>query len=168
MHSRSKAKQRNASNNNTDMVEDWSIHNKRVKATDLAKRSSNDFRETYGHSPMDSIAPFRRDEIILGRRVGSGSFSYVYDIQDFNLCADQSDIYTEEQIKKREATAKSLEYGAKYVMKCLKEKLEDSDDGDLFPYAAQDIIHETEMLATLSHPNIIKVHGVVASRHDMP
>ena len=131
------------------MVEDWSIHNKRVKATDLAKRSSDDFHKTFGRSPMDSIAPFRKDEIILGRRVGAGSFSFVYDIQDFNLCADQSDICTEEQIKKIEATANSLKNGAKYVMKCLKEKLEDSEDGDLFP-CAQDITHETEMLATLS------------------
>ena len=148
------------------MVEDWSIHNKRVRATDLANRSSDDFRGTCGRSPMDSIAPFRRDEIILGRRVGAGSFSFVYDIQDFNLSGDQSDVYTEEHIKKREAIAKSLKNGTKYVMKCLKEKLEDSVDGDLFPCAAQDIIQETEMLATLSHPNIIKLHGVAASRHD--
>ena len=147
------------------MVEDW-IHNKRVKATDLAKSSSSDFLETSGHSPMDAIAPFRRDEIILGRKVGVGSFSLVYDIQDFNLSGDQSAIYTEDQVKKREAIAKSVKNGTKYVMKCLKEKLEDSDDGDLFPCAVQDIIHETEMLATLSHPNIIKLHGVVASRHD--
>ena len=68
------------------MVDDnSSIHNERIKARDLARRSSDDFRETYGHSPLDSVAPFQRDEIILGRRVGAGTFSNVYDIQDFNL-----------------------------------------------------------------------------------
>uniref|UniRef100_A0A7S2Q514 Protein kinase domain-containing protein n=1 Tax=Skeletonema marinoi TaxID=267567 RepID=A0A7S2Q514_9STRA len=148
---------------------DSSIHNKRIKASDLARRSSDDFCETYGHSPLESIAPFQRGEIILGRRVGAGSFSSVYDIQDYNLSAKQSDKYTDEheQAKKREATAKSVMHGTKYVMKCLKDKLEESDaDEYLFHCAAQDIAFEAEMLAALSHPNIIKLHGVVDSHHD--
>jgi serine/threonine protein kinase len=145
-----------------------SIHGKRVKASDLARRSSDDFFETYGDSALDSIAPFERDEIILlGQRVGYGSFSSVYEIQAFNLLPDQSDAYTEEQVKKREATAKSVKNGARYVMKCLKGELEESDDEHLFLVnAAQDIVHEAEMLAALSHPNIAKLHGVIASRHD--
>jgi len=142
---------------------DSAIHKKRVKAVHLKRRSSDDFSETYGDSALDSIAPFERDEIILGRRVGSGSFSAVYEIQAFNLRPDQSDVYTEEQVRQRESTAKSMKNGARYVMKCLKETLEDSD---LFLDAAQDIVHEAEMLAALSHPNIVKLHGVIASRHD--
>eukprot|EP00985_Skeletonema_marinoi_P023563 scaffold15761_cov154-Skeletonema_marinoi.AAC.1 len=133
---------------------------------DLARRSSDDFRENYGHSELDSIAPFQRDEIILGRRVGAGSFSSVYDIQDFNLCPKQSDKYTDEQAKKREATAKSVMCGGKYVMKCLNDKLEESDDEYLFHCAAQDIAFEAEMLAALSHPNIVKLHSVVDSQHN--
>jgi serine/threonine protein kinase len=147
---------------------DSNIHNRRIKASDLARRSSDDFCEIYGHSPLESIAPFQRGEIILGRRVGAGSFSSVYDIQDYNLSAKQSDKYTEEheQAKKREVTAKSVMHGTKYVMKCLKDKLEESDDEYLFHCAAQDIAFEAEMLAALSHPNIIKLHGVVDSHHD--
>jgi serine/threonine protein kinase len=81
---------------------------------------------------------------------------------------DRSDTYTEEQVKKREATAKSVKNGARYVMKCLKDELEDScdEDADLFLDAAQDIAYEAEMLAALSHPNIVKLHGVTASLHD--
>ncbi len=90
-----------------------------------------------------------------------GSFSAVYEIQAFNLRPDQSDVYTKEQIKKREATSESVKNGARYVMKYLKEALEDSD---LFLGAAQDIVHEAEMLAALSHPNIVKLHGVNARR----
>jgi serine/threonine protein kinase len=142
------------------------IQDKRAKASDLARRSSDDFCETYGDSALDSIAPFERDEIILGRRVGSGSFSHVYEIEAFNLRPDRSDAYTEEQVKHREVTAKSVKNGARYVMKCLKGELEESDDEDLFLDAAQDIVHEAEMLAALSHPNIIKLHGVTAGRHD--
>jgi len=134
-------------------------------------RKKQDFRKTIaiGFLPLDTIAPFQRGEIILGRRVGAGSFSSVYDIQDYNLSAKQSDKYTDEheQAKKREATAKSVMHGTKYVMKCLKDKLEESDaDEYLFHCAAQDIAFEAEMLAALSHPNIIKLHGVVDSHHD--
>ena len=56
--------------------------------------------------------------------------------------------------------------GAKFVIKCLKDELEESDDQDLFLNAAQDIVHEAEMLAALSHPNIVNLHGITASRHD--
>jgi len=143
---------------------DSTIHKKRVKAVHLARRSSDDFSETYGCSALDSIAPFERDEVILGRRVGLGSFSAVYEIQYFNQRPYQSDAYTEEQVKQREATAKSVKNGARYVMKCLRKELE--DDSDLFLGAAQDIVLEAEMLAALSHPNIVKLHGVIASRHD--
>ena len=101
-----------------------SIQNRRLKANDLARRSSDDFCKAYGQAPLDLIAPFERDEIIIGRRVGSGSFSFVYEIQTFHLRPDQSDIYTEEQVERREATVRSVNYGAKYVMKCLKAELE--------------------------------------------
>jgi serine/threonine protein kinase len=142
-------------------------HRQRITAHHLAKRCRDDFRQTYGDSALDSIAPFERDEIILGRRFGSGTFSSVYEIQAFNLRLDQSDIlYTNEQVKKRVATAKSVKNGVRYVMKCLRDEVEHSDDEDLFLDAAQDIVHEAEMLAALSHPNIVKLHGVTASHHD--
>lgn len=145
---------------------DSSIQNKRLKVNDLARRSNDDFCEAHGRSPLDLIAPFHREEIIVGRKVGSGSFSFVYEIQAFILRPDQSDIFTEEQIERREATVMAMTYGAKYVMKCLKPELEYSEDADLFVDAAQDIVHEAQMLAALSHPNIVKLHGVFANRED--
>ncbi|KAK1742715.1 MAP3K-like serine/threonine kinase [Skeletonema marinoi] len=51
-------------------------------------------------------------------------------------------------------------------MKCLKAELEHSEDEDLFIEAAQGIAHEAEMLAAVSHPNIVKLQGVIANRHD--
>lgn len=47
------------------------------------------------------------------------------------------------------------------------DELEDSADEDLFLDAAEDIVYETEMLGALTHPNIVKLHGVVANRHDV-
>ena len=146
---------------------DSTIYNTRIKACDLARRSSKIFCENFGHSTLDSIAPFERDEIILGPRVGAGSFSNVYEVQAFNLRHNQSDVYTRKQLRAREAIAKSVKNGAKYVMKCLRDELlKESDDEDLFLHAAEDIVHEAEMLSALSHPNIVKLHGVTARRHD--
>ncbi len=145
---------------------DSSTQNKRLKVNDLARRSNDDFCEVHGQSPLDLIAPFERDEINLGRKVGSGSFSFVYEIQAFVLRPDQSDVYNEEQVERREAIVTAMTYGAKYVMKCLKPELEYSEDADLFVDAAQDIVHEAQMLAALSHPNIVKLHGVIADRDD--
>ena len=140
---------------------------KRLEASAIAQKSSRDFRENYGYSQLDSIAPFERDEIILGRRIGSGAYSFVYEIAAFCLRLKQSSVYTDEQNEKRKVIAQSVSKGAKYVMKCLKDDLEHGeDDGDLFIEAAHDIVNEAELLAALSHPNIIKLHGVVASRHE--
>ena len=142
-------------------------HKQRIRARHLARRSSDVFCESFGDSTaLDSIAPFERDEIIVGRKVGSGSFSDVYEITAFTLRPDQSSVYTKEQVMMREALAKSVSNGATYVMKCLKDELEDSDDQDLFLDAAQDISREAEMLASLSHPNIVSLHGISADRHD--
>ena len=51
-------------------------------------------------------------------------------------------------------------------MKCLKDEIEDSDDEYLFLDAVQDIVHEVEMLAALSHPSLVSLNGISASRHD--
>ena len=142
-------------------------HKQRIRARHLARKCSDSFCDSFGDSSaLDSIAPFERDEIILGRRVGSGSFSTVYEIKAFTLRSDQSSVYTKEQVMMREATVKSVKNGAKYVMKCLKDEVEESDDEDLFLSAAQDISREAEMLAALSHPNIVSLHGISADRHD--
>mmetsp|Transcript_22721 Transcript_22721/g.32473 ORF Transcript_22721/g.32473 Transcript_22721/m.32473 type:complete len:457 (-) Transcript_22721:55-1425(-) len=151
------------------------IQTNRDEACRRARRSSDDFSDTYGDSALDSIPPFENDEVQLGpRAVGSGAFASVYPIRGFNLRADGSKNflgvsianYTGEQMKKRETTAISVDNGAKYVMKSLKDKLEDSDKKELFLDSAQDIVTEAEMLAAFSHPNIIKLHGIIANRHD--
>ena len=43
------------------------------------------------------------------------------------------------------------------AMKCLRPKIR--SDIDQFTIGAEDLVHETAILANLSHPNIIKLHG---------
>ena len=114
------------------------IQTNRVMACRLARRTSDDFSENYGDSALDSIAPFESDEVQLGpRAVGSGSFASVYPIKGFNLRANEpkkvtlgvsnGGNYTKEQIQKREATDRSVQNGSQYVMKYLKDELEDEN-----------------------------------------
>jgi len=44
-----------------------------------------------------------------------------------------------------------------YAMKCLRPQIR--SDAEQFIIGAEDLVHETALLATLDHPNIIKVHG---------
>jgi serine/threonine protein kinase len=43
------------------------------------------------------------------------------------------------------------------AMKCLRPQIR--SDADQFMIGAEDLVHETAILANLSHPNIIKLHG---------
>jgi len=44
-----------------------------------------------------------------------------------------------------------------YAMKCLRPQIR--SDADQFIIGVEDLVHETAMLASLDHPNIIKLHG---------
>ena len=47
-----------------------------------------------------------------------------------------------------------------YAMKCLRPQVR--SDPDQFIIGAEDLVHETALLATLNHPNIIRLHGRAA------
>ena len=47
-----------------------------------------------------------------------------------------------------------------YAMKCLRPQIR--SDAEQFIIGAEDLVHETALLATLDHPNIIKLHGRAA------
>eukprot|EP00984_Skeletonema_dohrnii_P001153 scaffold355_cov127-Skeletonema_dohrnii-CCMP3373.AAC.13 len=49
-----------------------------------------------------------------------------------------------------------------YAMKCLRPQIR--SDAEQFIIGAEDLVHETALLATLDHPNIIKVHGRAAGK----
>lgn len=49
-----------------------------------------------------------------------------------------------------------------YAMKCLRPQIR--SDAEQFIIGAEDLVHETALLATLDHPNIISVHGRAAGQ----
>ncbi|KAL9185233.1 hypothetical protein ACHAXT_003010, partial [Thalassiosira profunda] len=139
------------------------LGNRRL-ARQASKEGCDDFWKKASASTLrcvalDCVAPFERDEIFTGRRIGSGSFSDVYEIKAFQL--SRGGCYTPEEQRKREAMARDAD--SKYVIKHLKPSLEESER---FPAAAYDISHEAEMLSALDHPNVVKIHGICARGHD--
>jgi len=96
----------------------------------------------------------------LGRRAGVGEFSEVYEIESFTLNGSNDIDYSPNEIKKREFMARNH---TRYVLKKLRPHLERASN---YIDAVTDITYESEILAVLDHPNIIKCHGIAASRHD--
>ena len=50
-----------------------------------------------------------------------------------------------------------------FAMKCLRPQIR--SDADQFIIGIEDLVHETTMLASLDHPNIIKIHGIAGGCH---
>ncbi|KAL9190209.1 hypothetical protein ACHAXT_007420 [Thalassiosira profunda] len=147
----------------------------RHAARRASRRGSEEFRDSFSSSEhvteaarlkgsvphRHCVAPFEREEISLGRKIGTGSFSDVYEIKAFHLEGTVG-CYTPEEQRKRAAMARD-DTDSKYVLKRLQRGMETSK---LFAAAAYDISHEAEMLSALDHPNIVKIHGICARGHD--
>mmetsp|Transcript_20914 Transcript_20914/g.31569 ORF Transcript_20914/g.31569 Transcript_20914/m.31569 type:complete len:518 (+) Transcript_20914:240-1793(+) len=112
----------------------------------------------------DCMAPFQTSEIVIGRKLGSGEFSHVFEIRCFEkdeaLEADLDDDQRETRnyMKNREKyrdTGKSC-----YAVKHLRQELITSYDKLEYAQAACDLAMEAEFLSSLQHPNIIKLRGI--------
>ena len=123
----------------------------------------------------ESVALFRRHEIIKGRLLGKGGFSNVYEVIGFDLDEAVSCQLSPSQQKLREhyqRTSRTPEGEGRYAVKHLKEKLLSTPKE--FQYAASDLAIEASYLSALDHPNILSVrglpvdgiHGFADGRHD--
>jgi len=84
---------------------------------------------------LESIAVFTKDELQVGHYLGKGSFSDVFEV-------------TATVVAEKDVTL---------AMKCLRPQLR--SNAEQFLIGVEDLVHETAMLASLEHPNIIKLHG---------
>ena len=144
-------------------------------ASFAASRAKDKFLESLSHScfsetvlneyqSRDFMASFDKNEVILGKRLGSGEFSHVYNVKRFRLDSNrfgsnlsEEDTSRREYVKEREkyrATKKS-----RYALKHLKQELTDKYSPSEYAQFASDIAQEKEFLSILQHPNIIKLRG---------
>ena len=153
-------------NNSHDGNTTKSIHEMAVCVATQAIRT---FIETLPESlkndiaNRDIMAPFKKCEVKLGRLLGSGEFSDVFEIKSFSpdasmdTCSSKAETETRQLMKACEQYRDSKK--ARYAMKQLRSELSTCDPHTYSKYAS-DIVIEAELLSYLQHPNIIKVRGV--------
>jgi len=119
---------------------------------------------------IQSLPAFDREDLVLGKLLGSGGFSDAYelksifppsithrnDIQQHPLSSSSNNRRKLiENSKKRQRGGK-----AKFVVKHLKDKF--LTDPNKFCYAGTDLVIEAHVLASLSHPHILSIRGWAA------
>jgi len=111
------------------------------------------------------IALFDIEEVQLGKKLGSGGFSDVYEICSF-VPSHDGIMSKNRRMKKAHQEARSflMEHATRtqtgetrYAIKFVKESL--LDDCEKFDCGAQDLAFEADLLSSLNHPNILKIRG---------
>lgn len=105
----------------------------------------------------DTLGLFDKQELELGRLLGSGGFSDVYEVVGFR---PKEDRWFPEHLRKARSELKRSKTDrgkAKYVVKHLKVKM--MGDASKFCMAAADLVVEAQYLSSLDHENILKIRG---------
>ena len=116
------------------------------------------------YNSRDCIAPFQTNEIVIGRKLGSGEFSHAYEIRCFKTNEaietglDASQRRMRNYMKKREKYRDTKK--TSYAVKHLRQELITKYDKLEYAQAASDLAMEAEFLSSLQHPNIIKLRGI--------
>jgi hypothetical protein len=112
---------------------------------------------------MDCIAPFNSDEIVLGKKLGSGEFSHVFKIKSFRLNSSFQGSMSKEECDVREYMKGRETYRdtkkSTYALKHLRPELLDKYKPAEYAQFASDLVQEAAFLSVLQHPNIIKLRG---------
>jgi serine/threonine protein kinase len=121
---------------------------------------------------MEKCIPrFEREEVVLGDVLGAGGFNDVYEvkriclIEDLSLAKHAKKISSPLQAEHRAFVAKHVfresSQNCRYAVKFLS--VETIEDPNRFCTGAADLVIEAKFLASLSHPNIIKLRGMAAA-----
>ena len=107
----------------------------------------------------DTCGIFEKDEVKIGKLLGSGGFSDVYEVINFELKEDPVAKYGNSQIAARRFYEENAVKNGKckYVAKHLR--LKTMEDPTKFCLAAADLVVEAQFLNSLHHENILKIRG---------
>eukprot|EP00978_Attheya_sp_CCMP212_P028467 scaffold98343_cov54-Attheya_sp.AAC.1 len=110
-------------------------------------------------SKESSLAHFALSEIHKGKKLGSGQFGNVFQVDGVEISEDDEiDI---EQMDEREFVVKfchrETSGEARYAIKILRKEI--VEDPQMFIRGLIDLAMEANFLSNLEHPNIIKVRG---------
>ncbi|CAB9527886.1 Probable LIM domain-containing serine/threonine-protein kinase DDB [Seminavis robusta] len=119
--------------------------------------------------PRKPIAHFDRSEVKLGKQIGEGYFSKVYEINGFQLDHHGNDhYYSPEEQELRQAYHQQVadaNGSGRFVLKHLKPRLLQAGRND-FENAVVDLVAEATFLQQLQHPNILSLKGLARGGTD--
>jgi serine/threonine protein kinase len=137
-----------------------------------SNNDNQDNNDNDGHNIL-AIAPFKRNELILGPKLGEGEFSNVYEIKSFTFQTETAqDVLSlgEGQLESRLYMKQNKKYRqtskARYAVKSIKGKYLVEHGCEKYVQAASDLALEGEILSSLNHPHVIKLRGIKRSGAD--
>jgi serine/threonine protein kinase len=108
-----------------------------------------------------SLPQFHRDELLLGRLLGSGGFSQAFEIKEICPSYDNDDCLTLTQQDARTKLVGQSHRRSKgknpFVVKHIQSKF--LENPNRFRDAAVDLVVEANFLASINHPNILSIRG---------
>mmetsp|Transcript_25054 Transcript_25054/g.41569 ORF Transcript_25054/g.41569 Transcript_25054/m.41569 type:complete len:413 (-) Transcript_25054:666-1904(-) len=108
---------------------------------------------------------FQKNELQLGKLLGTGGFSDVYEVLSFEPKDNSSKFADHQHAVRRFYEENATNNGkGKYVVKHLK--LKTMQDASKFCMAAADLVVEAQFLNSLNHENILKIRGWSAGGTD--
>lgn len=111
--------------------------------------------------PTSKLPQFERNEIVLGKLLGSGGFSHAYEIKSIHPIAERSKDLSEEKQRVRaefvDKSRKKHKGKSPFVVKHMREKF--LDNPNKFRHAGTDLVIEAHFLASLKHPNVLQIRG---------
>jgi serine/threonine protein kinase len=136
------------------------VHNIALAVDDYVAGLTKDARFLNETEIESSIAVFHSSEIVLGRLLGSGGFSQVFEARGFNLLQTQPSAAQELNLARRivEGTAVDHRGRARYALKHLDQRL--LQNPDEFCAAAADLLVEAKYMSRFNHPNILRLRGM--------
>lgn len=154
-----------------DHLDPAEIGKKAWKAASRAAKHMSKHSRIVNPALEKCIPRFERSEVVLGEFLGSGGFNDVYEIKRVDLVKNLEDaehakkIASPLQQEHREFIAKHVfresSQNCRYAMKFLS--VDTIGDPGRFCTGAADLVVEAKFLASLEHPNIIKLRGMAAA-----
>lgn len=131
--------------------------------TMMASSSYLSQQQNSSQSSSSSLVFLDRQEILIGKMLGKGTYSSAFEIIGFDLQEEQEPFIEKEDHCQccRETLQKSAlrpDGTANYAIKHLKPEL--VKNPALLAAAAADLIIEAQFLKQLNHPNILQIHGM--------
>jgi len=113
---------------------------------------------------FNTLLQLSRRDFTITRHLGRGSFSDVFEVSVGITGSSTPKAAVLRTRNRRASLASSVtapvmagKNQKKLAMKCLRPQIR--SDSELFISGAEDLVHETALLASLDHPNIIKLHA---------